>query len=184
MLAASLALALAVPALAHNARETAQIVRALALQSGNPKVQEALRTLESEGFLGQMSDALSDGAAASQTASPAAATSQAADPLALPAGGAQSAPPAQGASAAPAAGGGGAISDDQAKQIAADAAIPEMTKAFGQKATIAQYWVTHKKSWGGSDYIQVRMMPGNTGLFFVHYFVDIDASTGKVLKVH
>ena len=75
LIAATSLAALVSPACARDARETARVVKGLAIQGGNQKVIDALKVLEDEGFLGQMSDALSDGAA-SATAAPAEAPAQ------------------------------------------------------------------------------------------------------------
>lgn len=161
LLAASLIACLSAPAFARDARETARIVKALAMQGGNERVLEAMRVLEQEGFLQQLGEALAEGGAASATA----------QPVTMEAGG--EAPAAPGSS------------EEQIVQIAFAAAEPVMAKHYGTKnIKIGQKWVKDTTR-GGRPIFEVKIMPEVLGIvsFFTTYTVDVDKESMKVTRV-
>ena len=185
LVVASLIACVSAPTMAADARSTTRIVKGLAMQGGNAKVIEALKVLEQEGFLEQMSTALQDGGAASATAQPATAaiTQPAGAPAGAPATGAAASAPAADATAGdnPAA---PSVSDDQIAQIAYQAAEPTMSKHMGGHVTIGQKWVK-KTTRGGRPIYEVKIMPESLGIvsFFVTYTIDVDQQTMKVTRI-
>ena len=178
--AVTLLAALAVPAVhARDARETARIVKGLAMQGGNQKVLEAMKVLEQEGFLEQMGDALADDGAASATAQ--AATTTAGEASAGAGGASADAGAAADGAEAPAAPG---ASEAQIVEIAFRAAEPIMSKHFGGKVKIGQRWVKESTR-GGRAIWEVKIMPESLGIvsFFTTYTVDVDKATLKVTRV-
>jgi hypothetical protein len=168
LLCATIALSLAAPAAdARDAKETARVMKGLALQSGNERVMEAMRVLEAEGFLDRVGDALSEDGAASAIARPVTAVEE---KVAAP--------------AAPTTATAGAIDEARAVELAFAGAEPTMSKALGGKVAIGQKWVKRTKR-SGRDIFEVKIMPESLGIvcFFTTYTIDVDAATGKVTRV-
>ena len=179
LLAASLLACVPATLLARDARDTTRIVKALAMQGSNQKVIEAIRVLEQEGFLQQMSDALSEGAA-SATAQPASVESGSDRSPAAEVSGAQATEAA--ASEAPAAPG---ASEDQIVQVAFEAAKPTIAKHLGNpNVKVGQKWV-RETTRGGRAIFEVKIMPESLGIvsFFTTYTIDVDKQTMKVTRI-
>lgn len=136
-------------------RDAIRKIKGLAVQSGNAKIIEAMKVLEDEGFL----ETMAGGGDSADV--PAAASSE--DP----------APAASSASV-------GTIDAERAKEIALAHARPKLG-AMGAGAEVMS--VTEKA--GPPKIFRVKIMPGTkaTLCFFMSYNVDVDASTGAVLRM-
>jgi hypothetical protein len=148
-------------------RDVAAALKAMALHSGDQRVVDAVRTLDETGHLVRMIRIAQAGGIDEEA------------PRARPAP-TQPRPQAVAPRPAPAPGTEGSITADKARAIALAYARPRLG-ANGEGAIVTAV----KEIAGPGHLFRVTIMPGTrlTLLFFMTYDVDVDASTGQVIRM-